>query len=128
MRRLHHLVEGVLQPEEIGRLQEIFDKIAAATWFDASECSRETLAIELIHLYRGGVTNLDRLHDLAISATKARVGRQTPRPASEEEKEAYELGIEAGRQHRADSPNPYPENSSLAKAYENGLLDGQKLN
>ena len=46
---------------------------------------------------------------------------------SDREKDAYEQGIEAGRGHQNDKPNPYRKGTVLANAYENGLLDGQKL-
>ncbi len=53
---------------------------------------------------------------------------QAPRlPASETEKEAYEQGVKAGRCEAETSKNPYPDDSELAKAYEHGYLDGQKL-
>jgi hypothetical protein len=52
------------------------------------------------------------------------LSRKTP---SDREKDAYEQGIEAGRRHLNDKPNPYRKGTVLADAYENGLLDGQKL-
>ena len=49
------------------------------------------------------------------------------RAPSDREKQAYEQGIDAGRRHLNDKPNPYRKGTLLANAYENGLLDGQKL-
>lgn len=127
MRRYHHLVEGVLQPEEIDNLQKIFDGIISQPWFELNDASREMFAADLIKLYRSGIIDCDRLRDLATSAAMARFSKDMARTSSEKERVAYERGVEAGKQHRDDGSNPYPENSSLAKAYENGLLDGQKL-
>ncbi|MBM7047877.1 MULTISPECIES: Sf3a2-prov protein [Rhizobium] len=43
------------------------------------------------------------------------------------EKEAYERGAEAGKREEESEKNPYPEGSELAKAFEHGYLDGQKV-
>ena len=127
MRRYHHLVEGVLQPEEIDDLQKIFDVVIAQPWFDLNDANREMFAVELIKLYRSGTVDCNILRDLATSIAITRFGGEMPRTPPENETEAYEQGIEAGRRHLNNRPNPYPENSTLAAAYENGLLDGQKL-
>jgi len=47
--------------------------------------------------------------------------------SDEAAREAYERGGEAGMRDVADEENPYPERSVLAKAYEHGYLDGQKV-
>jgi hypothetical protein len=59
-----------------------------------------------------------------MSEQKLSPSRKAP---SERERDAYEQGIEAGRKHLNDKPNPYRKDTVLADAYENGLLDGQKL-
>ncbi|MBM7046515.1 MULTISPECIES: hypothetical protein [Rhizobium] len=125
MRR--YLIECVLQPEEIDNLQKIFDVIIAQPWFDLNDVNREMFAVDLIKLYQSGIVDCNILRDLATSRAIARFGREMPRTPSENEREAYERGIEAGKRHLNNRPNPYPENSTLAAAYENGLLDGQKL-
>jgi hypothetical protein len=48
-------------------------------------------------------------------------------PASENEKNAYEQGVKAGKCEVENRRNPYPEDSEQAKAYEHGYLDGQKI-
>ncbi|NLS17465.1 hypothetical protein HGP16_12950 [Rhizobium sp. P40RR-XXII] len=50
-----------------------------------------------------------------------------PLAPSESEKEAYERGAKAAKDEAENKKNPYPENSELAKAYEHGYLDGQKI-
>lgn len=47
--------------------------------------------------------------------------------AADTEKEAYERGAEAGKREDENEKNPYPEGSELAKAFEHGYLDGQKV-
>lgn len=78
MRRYHHLVEGVLQPEEIDTLQKIFDVVIAQPWFDLNDVSREAFAAELIKLYRRGVIDYHKLHDLAALTALAQFSRDMP--------------------------------------------------
>ncbi len=75
MRRYHHLVEGVLQPEEIDRLQTIFDVVIAQPWFDLSDANREAFAADLIKLYRNGVVDFEKLHQLAALSAIASFGK-----------------------------------------------------
>ncbi|MBB5577246.1 Sf3a2-prov protein [Rhizobium paranaense] len=42
-------------------------------------------------------------------------------------REAYERGGHAGMRETECEENPYPEGSKLAKAFEHGYLDGQKV-
>ncbi|MFT4183163.1 MAG: Sf3a2-prov protein [Rhizobium sp.] len=48
-------------------------------------------------------------------------------PRVETEDDAYAKGVEAGKKESIAEKNPYPENSSRAKAFEHGYLDGQKI-
>ncbi|NEI74296.1 hypothetical protein GR212_32565 [Rhizobium lusitanum] len=50
MKRYHHLIEGVLQPDEITNLQKIFDAVIGQPWFHLTEMNREAFAAELIRL------------------------------------------------------------------------------
>ncbi|WFU11503.1 Sf3a2-prov protein (plasmid) [Rhizobium sp. CB3090] len=47
--------------------------------------------------------------------------------AQDDDEAAYERGVEAGKKESKAEKNPYPEESSRAKAYEHGYLDGQKI-
>jgi hypothetical protein len=47
--------------------------------------------------------------------------------SDEATREAYERGGEAGMRDVTGEENPYPERSVLAKAFEHGYLDGQKV-
>lgn len=87
MRNYHHLLEGVLQPEELDDLQKIFDVVIAQPWFDLNEVSREAFASELIKLYRGGVVDFDKLHHLTTLTALAHFSRGD----SEEKRRALEL-------------------------------------
>jgi hypothetical protein len=87
MRRYHHLVEGVLQPEEIDRLQRIFDVLIAQPWFDLNDFNREAFASELIKLYRSGVVEFSKLHQLGALTAIASFSREMP----EEERQALSL-------------------------------------
>ncbi len=78
MRRYHHLVEGVLQPEEIDNLQRIFDVVIAQPWFALNEFNREAFAAELIKLYRSGVVDFAKLHQLAGLAAIRSFSRDMP--------------------------------------------------
>ncbi len=78
MQRYHHLVEGVLQPDEIANLQKIFDAVIAEPWFDLTDVNREAFAAELIRLYRRGVTDVDKLHHLASLTANAHFSRSQP--------------------------------------------------
>lgn len=78
MKRYHHLIEGVLQPDEIANLQKIFDAVIGQPWFHLTEMNREAFAAELIRLYRKGVTDFDKLHDLASLTAAAHFSRDQP--------------------------------------------------
>ncbi|MDL2402583.1 Sf3a2-prov protein [Rhizobium mayense] len=45
----------------------------------------------------------------------------------DDDEAAYERGAEAGKREAAAEKNPYPEDSSRAKAFEHGYLDAQKI-
>jgi hypothetical protein len=47
--------------------------------------------------------------------------------ADDDDEAAYARGAEAGRREAGTEKNPYPEESSRAKAYEHGYLDAQKI-
>ncbi|MFS8055330.1 Sf3a2-prov protein [Rhizobium sp. BR 317] len=47
--------------------------------------------------------------------------------AEDDDEAAYARGVEAGKRETEAEKNPYPEGSSLAKSYEHGYLDGQKI-
>lgn len=106
MRRYHHLIEGVLQPEEIDNLQKIFDVIIAQPWFDLTEFSRETFASELIKIYRKGAVDVDRLRHLATLIAIAHFSRDMP----EEKQKAIDLlhGLEpaSGSDRKLDASKP----------------------
>lgn len=93
MRRYHHLVEGVLQPEEINKLQRIFDVLIVQPWFDLNDFNREAFALELIKLYRSGVVEFTKLHQLAALAAIASFSREMP----DEERQALNLLYGANR-------------------------------
>ncbi|MBM7048378.1 MULTISPECIES: hypothetical protein [Rhizobium] len=87
MRRYHHLVEGVLQPEEIDNLQRVFNAVIAEPWFNMNELNHEAFAADVIKLYRRGVVDLERLHHLATLAALAHFSRDMP----EEKQKALKL-------------------------------------
>ncbi|TXI02020.1 MAG: hypothetical protein E6Q76_16195 [Rhizobium sp.] len=107
MRRYHHLIEGVLQPEEINNLQKIFDVVIAQPWFDLTDFSRETFASELIKIYRRGIVDFDRLHHLATLIALAHFSRDMP----EEKRKAMDLlhGVESELDNNRTSEAPKPE-------------------
>ena len=76
MRRYHHLVEGVVLPDELDSLQTIFDVIISQPWFDLNDQNRESFASELIALYRGGIVDFSRLHRVAAVMAIASFGRE----------------------------------------------------
>jgi len=47
--------------------------------------------------------------------------------AEDDDAAAYARGAEAGKREAAAEKNPYPEESSRAKAFEHGYLDAQKI-
>lgn len=55
------------------------------------------------------------------------IGPPDLKASDEAAREAYERGGEAGMREVADEQNPYPERSVLAKAFEHGYLDAQKV-
>ena len=87
MHSYHHLVQGILQPVEIDELQKIYDVIVAQPWFDSNDLSREAFAADLIKLYRGGVVDFDRLHQLDTQAALMNFSRDIP----EEQRRAMQL-------------------------------------
>jgi hypothetical protein len=50
-----------------------------------------------------------------------------PKIGIDDDATAYERGAEAGKRETIADKNPYPEESSRAKAFEHGYLDAQKI-
>ncbi|MQB44882.1 Sf3a2-prov protein [Rhizobium sp. ICMP 5592] len=46
---------------------------------------------------------------------------------ADDEEAAYNRGAEAGKRENDTDKNPYPEESSRAKAFDHGYLDAQKI-
>lgn len=110
MRRYHHLVEGILRPEEIDSLQRIFDVVIAQPWFNLNEVNREAFAAELIKLYRSGVIDFMKLHQLAALTAIGSFSRDIP----EEEQRALSLFYE-GQIDWADGKEPFAQSAAPRK-------------
>jgi hypothetical protein len=52
---------------------------------------------------------------------------EPPKIDTDDDEAAYARGAEAGKREDAADKNPYPEESSRAKAFEHGYLDAQKI-
>ncbi|NTI64953.1 Sf3a2-prov protein [Agrobacterium rhizogenes] len=50
-----------------------------------------------------------------------------PKIARDDDSTAFARGFEAGKREAATDKNPYPEESSHAKAFDHGYLDAQKV-
>jgi hypothetical protein len=66
---------GVIQPEELAALQNVFGRITDEPWFSKDPTQQQDFGAYFVHAYLGGMRDHDALYAFCLTAAKARFDR-----------------------------------------------------
>jgi hypothetical protein len=79
-----HFASGVMLPDEINHVQDVYDRIVALSWVSDDAKARERLARYVLSMYRRGLSDREKLYELCLMAARVQFAACSPNEGADQ--------------------------------------------
>ena len=79
-----HFALGVMLPDEVEFVQDIYNRVVALAWVSDKRATRERLARYVLNMYRRGLVDDEKLYALCVTAARVHFDAGTPNEGADQ--------------------------------------------